>query len=380
MIIERVLKDKILSQLEQTRKGVIIYGARQVGKTTLAKRVIEDIGLKTLEVNADDTRHWEIFSSRNWDRLKPFLADYKMLFIDEAQRIPEIGINLKIIIDSRPELKVLVTGSSSLDLASRTRESLVGRVWSYTLYPVSVPELSDEFQNSYEAGTKLNEWLLYGFYPEVLTTPGLEAKRKLLEEIVYGFLYKDILDLSGIKYPEKILSLLRLLAYQVGSEVSLAELSQSLAISRSAVEHYIDLLEKSFVIFRLSGLSRNLRKEVSKMDKIFFCDLGIRNLIIGNFQSLAERADRGALWENFLMIERRKLFANSVRSINGYFWRVATGAELDYVEERDGHYFGFEFKYGKGQRRRPFAWHQAYPGSDYKVITPESFLPFVSTV
>lgn len=369
-----------MSQLEQTRKGVIIYGARQVGKTTLAKRIIEDMHLTTLEVNADDTRHWEIFSSRNWDRLEPFLADYKMLFIDEAQRIPEIGLNLKIIIDNRPDLKVLVTGSSSLDLASRTRESLVGRVWSYTLCPVSVPELSVYSHNSYEAKTKLEEWLLYGFYPEVLTTAGQEAKRKLLEEIVYGFLYKDILDLAGVKYPEKILSLLRLLAYQVGSEVSLAELSQSLAISRSAVEHYIDLLEKSFVIFRLSGLSRNLRKEISKMDKIFFCDLGIRNAIIGNFQALSERSDHGSLWENLLMVERRKLFANSARSTNGYFWRLATGAELDYVEERDGHYFGFEFKYGKGRKRRPFAWRQAYPGSDYKVITPEMFLPFVSSI
>ncbi|MFH1841001.1 MAG: ATP-binding protein [Candidatus Shapirobacteria bacterium] len=312
-----------------------------------------------MSINADQTKYFDLLASRDLGKLKLLAAGYQLLFIDEAQRIPEIGLNLKILADNLPDLKVIATGSSSFDLANKVSEPLTGRVWTYTLYPISLAELKSLY-SPFELNEHLEEYLIYGSYPEVLTLASWQKKRQLLAEIEKSSLYKDALELTTIKYARKIKNLLKLLAFQIGSEVSLTELSASLNLSREAVERYLDLLEKSFVIFRLSGFSRNLRKEVSKMDKFYFYDLGIRNEVVDNFKPLADRNDCGQLWENFLMIERKKYLAYGNFLASTYFWRTHTGAEIDYVEEKEGRLFGYEFKWGRRAPKVPTTFLSTY--------------------
>lgn len=376
MNIKRTLQEIISEKIKESNKAIIIYGARQIGKTTLAKQIIGELGLKTLSVNADQTKYIDVLSSRDADKMKTLVSGFDLLFIDEAQRIPEIGINLKIIIDDIPGLKLLVTGSSSFDLANKIREPLTGRAWTYNLFPIAIKEIKNIY-STFDLNNKLEELMIYGGYPEVVTTANYAQKKELLEEIGRSYLYKDALDLASVKYPNKILELLKLIAFQIGSESSINELSNSLDISRDAVDHYLHLLESSFVIFRLSGFSRNLRKEVSKMDKIYFYDLGIRNMVIDNFNSLQNRNDIGALWENFLMVERKKKISYERLSASSYFWRTHTGAELDYVEDRDGKIFGYEFKYGEKCAKQPKAWREAYPGAGFECINADNYLNFV---
>lgn len=376
MKIPRKLTNIVLEKLVSSDKGVVIYGARQVGKTTLVNEVIGKLGLKTLTVNGDRSRYVDVLSSRDLGKIKDLVAGYELLFVDEAQRIPEIGLNLKIIRDEMPELKLVVTGSSSLDLASRISEPLTGRVWTYKLYPISIGELSGG-QNDFELNTQLDERLIYGSYPEIINTQGGGPKKEYLQMLSDAYLYKDLLELGGLKNSSKIRDLLKLLAFQVGFEVSLSELGSSLDMSKNTVSKYIDFLEKSYVVFRLSGLSRNLRKEVGKMDKIYFYDLGVRNILIDNLKSLKDRNDVGQLWENFLVAERIKKKAYSGDYPGIYFWRTYTGAELDYVEEGGGKLSGFEFKYSQKAPRVPKSWLEAYPGSDFEVVDRNNWLDFV---
>jgi len=256
------------------------------------------------------------------------------VFIDEAQRIENIGLGLKILHDAHPEIKLLVTGSSALDLATRVKESLTGRKFTYHLYPLSFGELRS-LHNRFELDQQIESAMIYGLYPDVFFASGIQ-KQTLLTELTSSYLYKDILEFEALKYPRKIRDLLKLLAFQIGQEVSLNELANSLDMSVNTVIHYIDLLERSFIIFRLSGLSRNLRKEVSKKDKIYFYDLGVRNALIGNFNDTSSRNDIGQLWENFCIVERLKKTEYSRDYMNRYFWRVHTGSEIDYIEEKDG--------------------------------------------
>ena len=320
MLIPRIYTSQIVEKLKTGNKAIIIYGPRQAGKTTLAKEVTQTLGLKTLYINADEKKYLEAFSARDLNKMRGVIQGYKMLVLDEAQRIPEIGINLKILIDGLPELKLLVTGSSSFDLAQKVSEPLTGRAWTYTLYPVGLCELKGLY-NNFELQNLLENFLLFGNYPEVLTTENTADKQQLLTTITNSYLYKDVLDLAEVKHPGKIEDLLKLLAYQVGGLVSINELSGALGLSRQAVERYISLLEKSFVIFRLKAFSRNLRKEVVKMDKIFFYDVGVRNAVIDNFKSLADRNDTGQLWENFIIAERLKMLAFKNTPAGLYFWR-----------------------------------------------------------
>ncbi len=332
-----------------------------------------------MEINADRQPYTEVLSSRDFDKLKGLVSGYDVLFIDEAQRIPDIGINLKILHDALPGLKILVTGSSSLDLANRVKEPLTGRTWTYQLYPVSATEWQQyQLLNNYQIQLKLDEWLRFGLYPEVLQFENYNDKRKYLEEITSAYLYKDILALANIRYPEKLRQLLKLLAFQTGNLVSIHELAINLQVNRDTILNYIDLLEKSFVIFRLSGFSGNLRKEVTTMDKIYFYDLGIRNALIENFSSIALRRDIGALWENFLLSERRKKMEYGTLYANTYFWRTHSGAELDYVEEKDGKLHGYEFKWKTTKGRPPKTWVETYANASCQRINPDNFMEFIT--
>ena len=376
MQIQRLLKEQIMHRLKTSNKIVIIYGARQVGKTTLCKDVISDLNYKTLFIDGDQGRYLDLFKDLSLQKLQALVDTYELLFIDEAQRISEIGLALKILADNVPDLKILVTGSSSLDIASKVSEPLTGRIWTYRLYPISLSELT-AFNNNYELEMLVPDRLIYGSYPEMFSFKGDVDKREYLHNLTDSYLYKDLLEFSGIKNSSKIRDLLKLLAFQVGSEVSLSELATELGMSKETVSKYIDYLEKTYVVFRLSGFSRNLRKEVTKMDKIYFYDLGVRNTLIDNVKGIKDRDDVGKLWENFLITERMKINSHNLLSPNTYFWRVYTGAELDYVEETGGKLFGYEFKSGSKVKSAPTGWLGTYKEAEYKCINQDNFLDFV---
>ena len=376
MNIPRALFLQLREKLIDTNKIVILYGARQVGKTTLVNRILDDLSLRIRKINADEKKYVDVLSSRDFNRINRLISGYDGIFIDEAQRIPDIGINLKIIHDRLPEFKIIVTGSSSFDLANNIQEPLTGRTWTYTLFPISFYELQEVF-NPFDLHDKVEDCLTYGLYPELFSYESHQDLERYLRELSTAYLYKDILEVSSIKHSNKLHDLLRLLAFQIGSEVSMAELGRGLQMSKDTVETYIDLLEKSFVLYRLPGFSRNLRKEVTKMDKIYFYDLGIRNIVIENLNPLKYRNDQGALWENFLVIERMKLLHYSQRSANQYYWRTYTGAELDYIEETSGEIHGYEFKYGKKAVRCPKSWQSTYPSADFTCINQENYFDFI---
>lgn len=376
MTIPRTVKSAIVHELTHGKKGILIYGPRQVGKTTLVNGILGELGRKSLILNADERGSWwESLVSRDLQKLKLLLEGYDLVFIDEAQRIPEIGLILKIILD-RLSVKVIVTGSSSLNLASRVSEPLTGRVYTYKLFPVAQMELAAT-QTRLELESHLEERLVFGSYPEIFSLEGSDAKARYLANLVNAYLYKDLLEFGGIRNSSKVLDLLKLIAFQTGSQVSLTELAGSLEVSRKTVERYIDLLEKSFVIFRLTGFSRNLRKEVAKMDKIYFYDTGVRNTIIGNLNLLANRDDSGKLWENYLIIERMK-YKNYTGSLaSHYFWRLTSGAELDLVEDEAGKVHGFEFKFSEKTVKPPASWQETYSGSTYSCVNKSSWQDFV---
>jgi uncharacterized protein len=376
--LERTIGEQIRARLVSgPRKIIILYGQRQIGKTTLAQHILQaEDNKKVLYLNGDFNPHVAIFASRDPAQLRLFTTGYDYLFIDEAQRIPDIGINLKILHDHFPQLRIIVTGSSTLDLANRVQEPLTGRTWTFRLYPFSAEELVAnigllEYQN------RLEEWLLFGTYPGVLELGNRDDKATFLDELTQAYLYKDVLELSGIRHSQKLRDLLRLLAFQIGSEVSFNELGRQLGLDTVTIIKYIDLLEKSFVVQTVSGFSRNLRKEISKKQKIYFLDLGIRNALIGQFAPLNMRSDSGALWENFLFIERSKLLSNHKIRAKSFFWRLQTGSELDYIEEYEGRISGFEFKFGSKEMNAPAAWLATYPEATFNVINKTNWLSFL---
>lgn len=333
------------------------------------------MNMKTLMINADQLKYTDVLSSRDLGKLRSLVAGYELLFIDEGQRIPEIGINLKILHDEIPELKILVTGSSSFLLSGRASESLAGRKRIYTLLPVSMQELA-RFNNPFALNDQLEERLIFGSYPEVITTASNAGKENYLRDISTSLIYKDILELEMIKYPLKIRDLLKLLAYQVGSQVSLHELGGKLGLNRETVERYLFLLEQSFVIFKLPAFSHNPRKEITKSQKYYFFDTGIRNILIDNMKYLNDRNDSGALWENFIIAERQKFLLFNQKNANCFFWRTYSGTEIDYVEEYQGQYYAFEIKSGKSKARIPVSWSSEY-GSNYRNINKENYLEFI---
>lgn len=375
MKIDRKIKTQILEKVKPN-KVVILYGARQVGKTTLIKEIVDNLSLDTLFINADTSKYRDILSSQDEDELKKFIGQKELLIIDEAQRIENIGINLKIIVDQIPDIRVIVTGSSSFDLANKINEPLTGRKHTFELYPISVLELKESLSD-FDINAKLEELLIYGSYPDTLNQIGYSEKQDYLIELEESYLYKDIFAISEIRKSPQIKKLLQSLSYQIGSEVSINELSNSLDLDNETVNRYIDLLEKNFVIFSLSGFSRNLRKEITKSYKYYFYDLGIRNSLIDNFKPILNRNDVGALWENFLILERLKYLKYSRIHNSRYFWRTYTGAEVDYVEERESILSGYEIKWGNKTPRPPATWKETYNAS-WKIINRENWIDFVS--
>lgn len=371
----------ILSQIKQSLlpgKVLVLYGARQVGKTTLAQELLTSVNLHSKFVNADELHYREALSSENRENLGEVLGGAELLVIDEAQRVPNIGLNLKILVDNFPHAAILATGSASFDLANKISEPLTGRKLTFNLFPVSYSELGQTF-GRLEARTQLERWLIWGGYPEIVLTGNPELRERLLGELVGSYLFRDLLELEGIRRSEKIVDLLRLLAFQIGQEVSTAELATSLALNRKTVDRYLDLLEKVFVIFRVGGFSRNLRKEVTKNARYYFYDNGVRNSLIQNFNPLSLRNDIGQLWENYLIVERRKANQATGRSANSYFWRTYDQKEIDCIEERGGKLFGYEFKWQSGEIRRATRseFLEAYPGSELETVSRENFETFL---
>jgi hypothetical protein len=376
MIIPRLLQTQIEAAITPG-KVVVLYGPRQVGKTTLVSELLAGTTLRARFINADELAYREALASENRHVLGNLLGDAELLVIDEAQRVPNIGLNLKILVDTFPHAALLATGSASFDLANQIAEPLTGRALTYTLYPISFGEITQAF-GLFEAERQLERWLIWGGYPTIVTTEAAALRERLLGELVGAYLYRDILQMDGVRRADKIVDLLRLLAFQIGQEVSLSELASNLALNRTTVERYLDLLEKVFVIFRLRGFSRNLRKEIAKSARYYFFDNGVRNTLIQNFNPLALRNDVGALWENYLMVERRKANEFAGRSANTYFWRTYDQKEIDYIEEYGGRLLGFEFKWQgqvKPATRQEFT--QAYPNAEVMAVTRDNFETFV---
>jgi predicted AAA+ superfamily ATPase len=375
------IKRALFSQLEtalQPGKVMVLYGPRQVGKTTLAKDLIANLPLRSKFINADELVYREVLASQSSQRLGELLGDSELLIIDEAQRVPNIGLNLKILVDSFPHAQIIATGSASFDLASKINEPLTGRKLTFNLYPISYTEIQNTL-GVIEARSQLERWLVWGGYPTIVTTNDPASRESLLGELVGSYLYRDVLELEGIRRADKIVDLLRLLAYQIGGEISIAELGTSLGLNFQTVDKYLDLLEKVFVIFKVRGFSRNLRKEVTKNSRYYFYDNGIRNSLIQNFNPLALRNDIGQLWENFLVIERRKANQSAGRMVNSYFWRTYDHKEIDCIEEHGGRLYGYEFKWQAGGIRRAVRneFSEAYPDSELMVVSQENFEEFL---
>lgn len=370
-------------------KVLVILGPRQVGKSTLLRHYLGGCGLRYRYDTGDDITIRNLLGSENLGKISGYAAGYDLLVIDEAQRIPGIGLGLKMLVDHLPELKVIVTGSSSFELAGQVGEPLTGRKTTLPLYPISHLELA-ALHTPYELQERLEDHLIFGYYPEVLTSKAREDKISVIVEIANSYLLKDILELDRVKNSKVLLDLLRLMAYQVGSEVSLTEIGGQLGIDSKTVSRYLDLLEKSHVIYNLRGFSRNLRKEVTKKSKFYFYDNGVRNAIIQNFNPLDLRNDVGQLWENFLFMERLKKRTYKGIYANGYFWRTWDHLEIDLVEEREGKLFGYEFKFGTGvagKKRKPAEvlkrsrvlreWTETYPGATLEVVDRDNYQEFI---
>lgn len=372
-MIFRILEHQISKDF-QLKKVVVLLGARQVGKTTLLKKLME--GYKNVRIiNGDQPNSNEELADLTSARLQLNFGDVKTLVIDEAQMIPDIGIILKRIADYIPEVQLLVSGSSALELANSINEPLTGRKLEYNLFPISFQEMVNHSSLSDEKKL-LPHRMIFGYYPEIVTTPGHEIK--LLQNLAGSYLYKDILSFGLIKKPVLLEKLLKALALQIGSEISFNELSQMVGADKETVERYINLLEKAFIIFQINALSRNVRNEIKKGKKIYFYDNGIRNALIGNFQQFELRTDKGELWENFIVSERIKQLNYSEFYGNYYFWRTFRQQEIDFVEEKDGKFSAYEFKLNpkkKGRFSKTFT--EAYSINELKTITPKNIEEFL---
>jgi len=376
-LITRILEDQLIKSLIP-QKVVILLGPRRVGKTVLIKQVIERLQEPYLLLNGEDFSVVEILSRRSVQHYKNLLGDKRVLLIDEAQKIPEIGKVLKLMVDEIVGIRILVTGSSAFDIDKYTGEPLTGRKKTLNLYPLSEAEY-DQIETLIEKRDNLRERLIYGNYPELIHIKDREDKSDYLREIVNSYLLKDILSYESIKNSDKILSLLRLIAFQIGGEVSYQELGKQLSMSKNTVEKYLDLLSKVYVLHKVGGFSRNLRKEVTKSSKWYFYDNGLRNLIIANLNPIELRNDMGQLWGNYIISERLKYQKYNRKVVNNYFWRTYDQQELDWLEEREGKLYGYEFKWNARKRvRAPKGWETNYPESEFKVINPENYLEWIS--
>lgn len=375
IIITREIKKRIESRLFKG-KAIILLGPRQAGKTTLIEHILLERPEQTLALNGDEPDVRELLTNCTSTRLRSIIGSSKIIFIDEAQRIPEIGLTLKLITDQIPDVQVIATGSSAFELNSYIVEPLTGRKFEFTLYPLSCSELR-QHTSLLEEKRLLEHRMLYGSYPEIITTPGHE--QELIKLLAGSYLYKDLLTLEQINKPILLEKILRALALQLGSEVNYQEIGQLVGANGQTVEKYIDLLEKAFVLFRLPALNRNVRNEIKKGKKIYFWDNGIRNAIIGNFTPLSSRTDTGPLWENYLISERVKLLHNANIMARIFFWRTTQQQEIDYIEENKQRLYACEFKWNikKGSVRFPKTFLRNYTDVTTQVITPANYENFL---
>ena len=373
MVIKRHIQDIIVSRLFKGR-AVIIYGARQVGKTTLIKEIQKDYEASSVYFNCDEPDIREALTEKTSTELKSFIGNKRLVLIDEAQRIRNIGITLKLIIDNYPEIQVIATGSSSFDLSNQISEPLTGRKYEFRLFPFSISELKQVY-TEIEIERLLDNRMVMGMYPDVVIKS--DEAEEILRDITKSYLYKDVLQFQYIRNPEILNKLLQALALQVGSEVSYNELAGMLKIDKKTVSSYMSLLEKAFIIFRLSPFSRNLRNELKKLRKIYFADTGIRNALINNLNPMKLRQDTGGLWENFLISERMKIFNNSSVVINFYFWRTHQQQEIDLIEEQGGSIYGYELKQNKKTYKIPKAFLDAYPEVKVDLINKNNYKKFL---
>jgi predicted AAA+ superfamily ATPase len=359
-------------------KVLILLGARRVGKTQLIKKYLEKSDEKVLQLNGEDINDARLLEERSVANYSKLLQDVSILVIDEAQNIPEIGLILKLIVDAIDGIKVIATGSSMFDLANKLGEPLVGRKNTIYLFPLSQIEFS-QFENYKQTTENLETRLLYGGYPELTHYESWDEKKEYLKEIVNSYLLKDILVFDGIKNSDKIYDLLRLIAFQIGNEVSLQELGNQLQMSKNTVERYLDLLSKVFILFKIEGFSKNLRKEITKSSRWYFFDNGIRNAIINNFNTLNNRTDVGDLWENYLASERMKKQHYQKKDKQNFFWRTYDQQELDWLETEAETINAFEFKWNENKKSKvPIAFSKAYPDATFEVINKQNYLEFIS--
>ena len=372
-MIQRLIENNIKNDFNKG-KIIVVLGARQVGKTTLFNSIIDDQG-SILKLNCDDYDDRLDLENKTSTELKNLIANHKVVIIDEAQRVENIGLTLKIIADLKLDAQVLVTGSSSLELSSKINEPVTGRIFEYKLFPLSLSEMA-RHTSEREENRLLEQRMIYGLYPEIVTNPS--DNKRLLTSLANNYLYRDLLSYQGIKKHDVLHKLVRALAFQIGSEVSYNELSNLLGIDKETVESYINLLEKCFVVFRLSSFNRNMRNEIKKGKKIYFYDNGIRNALISNFAPLEMRQDAGALWENFMISERikRNAYCNDYSQL--FFWRTKQQQEIDLIEEKDGRLFAYEFKWNsKKKSKLPTSFENNYSDIEFKVINKDNYWEFV---
>lgn len=377
MTIQRELEKTINNRLFK-RKIIVIVGPRQVGKTTLLQLIADSSDKRKLFLNCDEPDVRRKLDLPTSTQLKALIGDAELVFIDEAQRVKNIGITLKLLIDTIPEKQIIVTGSSALELSNSINEPLTGRKYEYKLFPFSFGELSKE-RGLLEESRLVEHRMIYGMYPDVVNNQGDE--REILTNIASSYLYKDIFEFQDIRKPEIIEKLLQALALQIGNEISFHELSQLIGVDSATIQRYIDLLEKSYIIFHLRSFSRNVRNELKKSRKIYFFDNGIRNALISNFNPMAIRNDVGALWENFLISERMKRNQYSQNFASRYFWRTTQQQEIDYIEENDDLLSCFEFKWNPGKKAYlSSTFSSNYPKSTFKVINQDNFNEFICSI
>lgn len=376
--LQRAIQQQFLAKL-QPNKVLVLHGARRVGKTVFLNYLIEKVLEEpSLFLNGEDMAVQALLTQRTAENYKRLLGDKKLLIVDEAQKIPDIGLALKFMVDSIEGLKIIATGSSVFDIANKLGEPLTGRKYTFKMFPIAQMELSP-IDNLIETKARLEERLIYGSYPELLHLPSYDGKADYLNEMINAYLLKDILEFDGIRNSDKMFDLLRLIAFQIGKEVSLEELGKQLLLSRNTVEKYLDLLSKVFVIFKLQGYSRNLRSEITKTSRWYFFDNGIRNALIRNFHPISLRNDIGELWENYILSERIKYQHYTNIQTSNCFWRTYEQQEIDWIEEAGGKLSAFEIKWNPAKAVRvPTAWAKAYPESSFQVIHPENYLDWIS--
>jgi predicted AAA+ superfamily ATPase len=373
----RRIAEILINKKIQPNKVILLLGARRVGKTEILKKIESEAKEKVIFLNGDDVETHNLLEVRSTANYKRLLGDCHFLIIDEAQEIPEIGKKMKLMIDTIDGLKIIASGSSAFELNNQIGEPLVGRMYSFELFPLSQMEFS-MIENFAETKGKLEERLIFGGYPELLHLENMQQKQDYLKELVHSYLLKDILTFEGIKKRDTILALLQKLAFRTGSEISLEALGKELQISKNTVEKYLDLFKKVFIVYDVKGFSRNRDNEITKMKKWYFVDNGIRNALVSNFNPLNLREDVGKLWENYLQAERLKKIHYTQMNVDSYFWRTHTQQEIDRIETENDKINAFEYKWKSGKTKIPSQFSSAYPNADFSVIDKENYLDFIT--